>query len=181
MSSAIKILPHYTYEDYCNWEGRWELIDGIPNAMSPSPTPKHQLIGGNIIYELKSAIKKSGCTNCKVYEFIDIKIEENTIVQPDVSIVCKPITKNFLDFPAALVAEILSPATAFKDRHVKFSLYEQMGIRHFLIVDIDRKTIEINTHTNNKYELTTYSGGGAFPFILEDDCTIDVELFNIWE
>ncbi len=30
MNPAIKILPHYTYEDYCHWEGRWELIDGIP-------------------------------------------------------------------------------------------------------------------------------------------------------
>ncbi len=34
VSSAIKILPHYTYEDYCHWKGRWELIDGIPYAMS---------------------------------------------------------------------------------------------------------------------------------------------------
>ena len=75
MSSAIKILPHYTYEDYCNWEGRWELIDGIPYAMSPA-LPKlhpHQLIGGNIIYEFKMLSKKSRCKDCKVYEFIDIK------------------------------------------------------------------------------------------------------------
>ena len=42
MSSVIKILPYYTYEDYCHWEGRWELIDGIPYAMSPAPNPIHQ-------------------------------------------------------------------------------------------------------------------------------------------
>ncbi len=40
--SAVKLLPYYTYEDYCRWEGRWELIDGIPFAMSPAPTPRHQ-------------------------------------------------------------------------------------------------------------------------------------------
>ncbi len=89
----------------------------------------------------------------QVYDFIDIKVSEDTILQPDVSIVCKPITKNFLDFPATLVAEILSPATAFKDRHVKSSLYEQMGIKYFLIIDIDKKSIEINTLTNNQYQL----------------------------
>ncbi|HJY21679.1 MAG TPA: hypothetical protein VJ279_02270 [Hanamia sp.] len=33
--SAVKIQPYYTYKDYCAWEGRWELIDGIPFAMSP--------------------------------------------------------------------------------------------------------------------------------------------------
>ena len=49
--SAIKLLPHYTYEDYCNWEGRWELIDGIPFAMSPAPTPRHQWLIANIIAE----------------------------------------------------------------------------------------------------------------------------------
>jgi hypothetical protein len=40
MSSAVKILPYYTYEDYVQWEGKWELIDGIPYAMSPAHTPK---------------------------------------------------------------------------------------------------------------------------------------------
>jgi Uma2 family endonuclease len=133
VSSAIKI-PHYTYEDYCAWEGRWELIDGIPFAMSPAPTPQHQLIAGNLIYEFNKAIKKSGCKNCKVYVFIDVKFSEDTILQPDVLIVCKSILKNFLDFPAALVVEILSPATAFKDRNSKFFLYEKLGIKYFLLM-----------------------------------------------
>lgn len=181
MSSAIKILPHYTYEEYCHWEGRWELIDGIPFAMSPAPSPEHQLIGGNIIYELKNAIKKSGCKNCKVYEFIDVKIQEDTIVQPDVLIVCKPIKKKFLDFPATLVVEILSPATAFKDRNSKFSLYEKMGIKYFLIIDIDKKIIEINTLQDSQYQLAIYTGSEAFRFMLEEDCKIDVALNNIWE
>ena len=35
MQKAHEYLPHYTYEDYCMWEGNWELIDGIPYAMSP--------------------------------------------------------------------------------------------------------------------------------------------------
>ncbi len=181
MSSPVKILPHYTYEDYCQWEGRWELIDGIPYAMSPAPIPQHQLVGGNIIYELKDAIKRAKCKNCKVYEFIDVKIFEDTIVQPDVLIVCKPITKKFLDFPATLVVEILSPATALKDRNSKYALYEEMGIKYFLIIDVDKRSIEINTLDNQQYQLTTYSGTQPFHFILEDGCNMDVGLNNIWE
>jgi Uma2 family endonuclease len=181
MSSAIKILPHYTYEEYCLWEGRWELIDGIPYAMSPAPIPQHQRVSANLIYEFENAIRNKKCKHCKVYDFIDIKVSEDTILQPDVVIVCKPITKNFLDFPAALVVEILSPATAFKDRHVKFSLYEKMGIKYFLIVDIDKRTIEINILENQQYQLTNYSDDNPFHFLLDDDCNIDVELNNIWE
>ena len=141
----------------------------------------HQFIGGNLIYELNNAVKKSECKNCKVYEFIDVKIQEDTIVQPDALIVCKPITKNFLDFPAALVVEILSPSTAFKDRNSKFFLYEKMGIKHFLIIDIDKKIIEINTLQNSEYQLTTYTGSEACQFLLDDDCKINVDLNNIWE
>lgn len=59
MSSDIKILPHYTYDEYCQWEGRWELIEGIPYAMSPAPSPRHQWISANIKYELTGAIKKN--------------------------------------------------------------------------------------------------------------------------
>ncbi len=44
MQSAQKYRPYYTYENYCEWEGRWELIDGIPYAMSPLPVPAHQLL-----------------------------------------------------------------------------------------------------------------------------------------
>jgi len=39
MNVAHKYLPNYTYEDYCQWEGQWELIEGIPYAMSPLPIP----------------------------------------------------------------------------------------------------------------------------------------------
>ena len=116
-----------------------------------------------------------------MYDFIDVKVSEDTILQPDVSIVCKLITKNFLDFPATLVVEILSPATAFKDQHVKISLYEKMGIQHFLIVNIDKRSIEINTLSDQQYQLTNYTGESAYQFSLEEDCIIEVELNNIWE
>jgi hypothetical protein len=48
MGNAGKILPHYTYDDYVHWEGKWELIDGIPYAMSPAPVPKHQVVSNNL-------------------------------------------------------------------------------------------------------------------------------------
>ncbi|WP_262915581.1 Uma2 family endonuclease [Niabella ginsengisoli] len=58
MSSVNKLLPHYTYEDWVLWEGKWELIDGIPYAMSPSPMPRHQRIAAELRYEFTSALKE---------------------------------------------------------------------------------------------------------------------------
>ena len=179
--SAVKLLPYYTYEDYCNWEGRWELIEGIPFAMSPAPTPRHQWLVANIIFELRTAIKKSKCQHCKLYDFIDIKIEEDTILQPDCSIVCQPITKKFLDFPASLVVEILSPATALKDRHTKFSLYEKFGIKYYMIVDEEKEFVEIYMLQDNQYALISHSADAPFTFTLDGDCKFDLLIKNIWE
>lgn len=179
--SGYRLLPHYTYEDYLNWEGRWELIEGIPFAMSPAPTLRHQWLAANIIFELKSSIKKSKCKNCKVYDFIDVKIKEDTIVQPDCSIICKPTKKNFLDFAPSLVVEILSPTTALKDRHTKFTIYENFGIPYYIIVDAEKEFVEIYSLQDSKYVLQQNSPDKPFTFSFEDDCEIELLVKNIWE
>jgi len=179
--SAVKLLPYYTYDDYCHWEGRWELIDGIPFAMSPAPSLHHQWLAGKIITELSNSIKKSKCKHCKVYDFIDIKIEEDTILQPDCTVICKPTKRSFLDFPAALVVEILSPSTALKDLHTKFSIYEKFGIKYYMIVDEEKNEIEIYCLKKLKYVLQKSSLDIPFTFSVDDDCEIEVLLQNIWE
>lgn len=180
MSTAVKILPHYTYEDYCRWEGNWEVIEGIPYAMSPSPVPRHQNIAGNIFAEFKTSLKNSGC-KCNPYLPIDYVITDDNIVQPDVLIVCREIQKKFLDFPPALVVEILSPATALKDRNNKFTLYESQKIPYYLIVDIDKNEIEIyRMAENGKYSSELFSPLNPYTFQLDSDCSINVKLADIW-
>ena len=182
MSAAVKILPHYTYDEYCLWEGRWEIIEGIPYAMSPAPNPRHQWVSSNIKYEIKDAIKKTGCKNCKVYDFIDIKVSEDTVVQPDAVIVCKEITEVFLDFPATLVVEILSPSTAMKDRNNKFTIYQSQKIPYYIIIDVEKNEIEVyHLKENGKYQLEKIPTDLPYTFNLDTDCSVDVVLNNIWE
>lgn len=182
MSSATKILPYYTYDEYRQWEGRWEIIDGIPYAMSPAPVPRHQWVSVNIMSEFKAALKTAVCKHCKVYNAIDIKISDDTVVQPDAVIVCKEIGKPYLDFAPALVVEILSPATAMKDRNNKYYLYQAFKIRYYLIIDTDKNTVEIYLlNAEGKYELQEFTQEQPHTFQLEDGCSIPVVLKNIWE
>ena len=179
MSSAFKILPHYTYEDYEQWEGQWELIGGIPYAMSPQPVPKHQRISTNLCSEFRHALKS--CNNyCKVYQPIDYKITEHTILQPDMLVVCGNITKKYLDFAPALVAELLSPSTALKDRHTKFEIYQSQGIRYFLIISCDTEVVEVFELLDGKYELKDSGHDIAFPFKFED-CNTAIDFKEIWD
>ena len=178
MSSAYKILPHYNYEDYCRWEGQWELIDGIPYAMSPAPRPEHQTVAGNLHAEFRTALKRSGC-NCKVYQPIDYKISEDTILNPDLSIVCKSIKEAFLDFPPDLVVEILSPATVLKDRHTKFEIYQKEKIPYYIIVDVDNKAIEVYHLTDAIYTKKDVDQQHPFSFVLSD-CQFEIKFNDIW-
>jgi len=179
MSSASKYEHHYTYDDYCLWEGTWELIKGIRYAMIPKPDPQHQNANGNLYAAFKDALAKS-CRSCKVYLPIDWKIAEDTIVQPDLLIVCDKIEKKYLDFPPVLVVEILSPSTASKDRGEKMELYQQQQVKYYVFVDPHFKKVEIHEFVNGQYEPIAVNPE-TYPFALDSDCTADVSLLDIWE
>ena len=178
MSIAERYRPYYTYEEYCQWEGRWELIEGMPYAMSPAPVPAHQSVSVLLSFEFVKALKK--CKNCKLFQPLDWKIKEDTIVQPDLLIVCDKIEKKFLDFPPVLVVEILSPATASKDRGEKMELYQSQKVKYYLIVDPQFKKLEIYEYINTQYEPVSVNPE-IYLFTLHDNCTADVNLQDIWE
>jgi Uma2 family endonuclease len=179
MSGAVKILPYYTYEDYVQWEGRWELIDGIPHAMSPAPTPKHQIIANTLGALFYLALKDY--SHCKVAQFVDYKIAEDTIVQPDLSILCKPTTKKFIDFPPALVVEILSPSTALKDRHTKLDLYQQRGVPYYLIISPDSEEAEVFILENGEYTLKQKGSSFQYDFSFEGNCSSTIDFTELWK
>ena len=175
--SAVQLLPKYTYDDYVQWEGKWEVIRGIPYAMAPAPVLKHQYLASNLTTEFNIALKK--CKKCKVYQPIDYKISDETIIQPDVLIVCKEPKKKFLDFPPALVIEILSPATAMKDRHTKFDIYQQQKIPYYLIVSPEEEAIEVYELENEEYVLRKKEHAFSYTFVLES-CEATVDFNEIW-
>jgi Uma2 family endonuclease len=145
--------------------------------MSPQPTPKHQYIAANLTYAFIDNLKK--CKRCKVYQPIDFKISEDTIIQPDMLVVCKPITKKFLDFPPVLVAEILSPSTALKDRHTKFEIYQSQNIPYFIIISPDNEEAEI--YEMNKSEYTLMKSGHSFTCQFNfEDCSANIDFNQIW-
>src|SRR5687767_11845752 len=93
----------------------------MPYAMSPLPVPEHKIVCGNLFVVFKESLAHNR-KKCKAYLPLDWKISDDTIVQPGLLIVCKKIEKKYLDFPPVLVVEVLSPATASKDRREKMEI-----------------------------------------------------------
>lgn len=180
MSQVEKYRPYYTYEDYLGWEGRWELIDGLPYAMSPSPNGKHQRTVMRLGQFFLNSIEEVECATCQVYDFFDWKIAENTVLQPDVLVVCKPLeNENYLSFPPELVIEILSPSTALKDRREKFEIYQQQRVKYYIIVDPAFNKIEIFYCNNSLYEIAAVSPT-SFLFDLSG-CSVTVNFSKLFK
>ncbi len=146
-----KYLPHYTVADYRQWEGDWELWNGVPVAMTPSPFGPHQQAARMLIVQLTLALEAARC-GCEVLHELDWVIAEDTVVRPDVVVVCDGVPKQHLHSVPALVAEVLSASTASKDRTSKRELYARCGVGHYLIVDPDTQAIELLRLAGDRYE-----------------------------
>lgn len=171
-------LPNYSYKDYCLWEGNWELINGIPFSMAPIPVFKHQDVNTRILVQLRN--KLVNYKHCTAIMPIDWKINENTIVQPDVSVLCEKVTGSFLSSPPMLIFEIFSPSTIHKDRTIKFDIYESQGVKYYVMVNVDKKEIEIFELKKQKYELMKKTKNENFVFHLKK-CKVNFEFKTIWE
>jgi Uma2 family endonuclease len=143
-------LPSYTYEDYKLWEGDWELIYGVPYAMSPAPMIKHQSISNKISWELKNSLEN--CLNCQALLPVDWKIDKETVVQPDNLVIChEPRNEAYLTEAPEIIFEILSKSTASKDTNLKYNLYEKEGVKFYIIIDPLDEVVKIYKLVDGKY------------------------------
>lgn len=174
----VEDLPHYTYDDYVQWEGRWEIINGVPYAMSPAPVLKHQRLSLKIASQLDALLEN--CPKCSVYQAIDWKLTEDTVIQPDVLVICgeNPNEKR-LEITPVLVFEILSPSTSRKDRVLKYQLYEKMGVKYFCIVVPETNSAEVFVLNKEKYRETGEFNQGRISFDL-GPCELEIDFGEIF-
>lgn len=169
-------VPRYTVEEHALWEGEWELWSGSPVAMSPSPGMVHQTLVYRLTRALDEGIKREQCSRCRVYFDLDWRISNDTVLRPDVSVICDgPTNLAYLSQTPGLVAEILSDSTRQRDLLYKRDMYEKLGVKFYLIVDPDGELLL------NKLSQGRYRSSSEWRLQLEDDCEIDLDLSAIFE
>ncbi len=164
-------LPHYTYEDYKLWEGNWELIGGIPYAMAPSPVKIHQKLMGGVFALLNDSVQ---CSTVEVLISTDWKVYEDTIIRPDVAVVCGDENENFIAKTPAIAFEVVSPATARKDEGLKFGLYEREKVAYYVLVYPDTLIAKVYRNGERGFDKVGDFDRETFCFEL-DDCHIDFD------
>ncbi len=144
-----KAIEYYTYDDYLLWEGKWELFKGIPLAMTPSPTINHQAIAANILFELKKSI--AGCENCLVIAEQDWKIGNDTVLKPDIVLICDEPNDQYITKTPEIIVEVISKSSAKRDEVFKFELYESERVPYYIIVYPDEYKAKLYRLINGKY------------------------------
>ena len=168
--------PRYTYNDYKLWKDDWELVNGYPIHLSPSAVWKHSQALSRSNYQISKSLEENENCNCHVFIELDWKVNDFTVVRPDLMVVCETLKTDFLEFPPTLILEVLSPSTTEKDRTIKYEIYEAQGVKFYLLMDYIKKTTEVFELINNSYKQVDKS-------ILEIDqnCVIKFDFELIWK
>jgi Uma2 family endonuclease len=180
MSLALRKedLPRYTYADYARWEGRWELIDGVAYAMSPSPSFEHQRLSSKLARLLEEALDE--CPVCLPILDFDWKIDESTVVCPDNLVIChEPENQHYLTRAPALIFEILSPSTAAKDEGLKFRLYEVEGVAWYVVVNPVEQVLKLYRLHDGRYIKQADLAHETFEFDL-GPCRFTLDFARLW-
>jgi Uma2 family endonuclease len=159
----------WTYADYKEWEldpgERYELIDGVAFAMA-APNTEHQLIVSNLNGEFYNFLKGKKCkvipAPFDVRLFYEEDESDDTVVQPDLVVVCDPekLGKEGCNGAPDLVIEVLSPSNSAIEMHRKLDLYQDAGVREYWVIDPEQKLIEAFRLNNGHYEPSILRIGG---------------------
>ncbi|QID32567.1 Uma2 family endonuclease [Pampinifervens florentissimum] len=144
----LRHLPHYTYEDYARWQGDWELIEGIPYAMA-SPTGIHRVVVFWLQRLLAKEPEKNPC-DCEVVSEVDWVISEDTVLRPDVAILCEEGEEYIRETPL-LVAEVVSKSTKKHYEGLKFEKYEEAGVPYHLLLYPETKSWKVYRNTQEGF------------------------------
>ncbi|MFO0972180.1 MAG: Uma2 family endonuclease [Phycisphaerae bacterium] len=144
---------------------RYEIIDG-DLSMSPSPVTRHQVIVGNLFAILREHVRRHALGRVFIAPF-DVVLGNMDVVEPDVIFVSTQraaiVTDRNIQGVPDLLVEVLSPATAERDRRTKRNLYARAGVPWYWLVDPDaNELVELQLVGRDYGERSRVAATGAF-------------------
>jgi len=167
----------FTYADYKEWElkegERYELIHGEAFAMA-MPNAGHQTIVAEIFGQLHNYLHGKPC---RVFPApFDVRLfyaeneRDDTVVQPDIMVVCdkSKIGNEGIRGAPDFVIEILSPSNTTKEMGRKFRLYQKAGVREYWVVNPEDAILDTFLFDGNVIRFHSYTAAdkanvGIFP------------------
>ncbi len=179
---TLAYQEHYTVDDYVLWKGDWELIGGMPYAMSPSPSVTHQMVSTNLAAFLKNSLDNTeqhrNCKDCIVLMETDWQVANHTVVRPDIMVLCQKIGEKVITTPD-LIMEVVSHSSTKRDEQMKFELYQREGVPYYVLVYPDKQLAKAYYHQPGKYQkLADYSSEKSDFEV--GNCSLKVDFGAVW-
>ena len=138
-------LPRMTFEEFLDWcdgETRAEWVDGVVVLMSPNCLTHQDLAG--FLYSLLSAFIRAHQLGRVWFAPVLMRLPSRPSGrEPDLVFVSNEhadrLRETYIDGPADLAVEILSPESDARDRGEKFVEYEAAGIPEYWLIDPPRQ------------------------------------------
>lgn len=155
-----------SFEEFLAWcdEDTWaEWVDGEVIMFSPA-SAGHQDIGGFLETALRVFAEVHDLGRVFRAPFVMRMLERPSGREPDLIFVQRErrdlIKANYLDGPADVAVEIVSPESIGRDRGDKFVEYERAGIREYWLIDPDRQAAEFyELGADGRYRLAPIEEG----------------------
>ena len=169
----------YTYADYKNWElkegERYELIRGriVPMFGAATAMPRmdirHQTVSRKIFLRLGNHLE--GMPYQAFYAPLDVRLfykegeGDDTVVQPDIMVVCdeSKIGDEGIRGAPDLAIEILSPSNTAIEMEEKRRLYQDAGVREYWVVDPENKRVTVYSFRDDGVLTETYESADTAP------------------
>ena len=181
---ALPQGKYYTAEDFYNTpeDIHTELIEGQLIYMD-TPNTQHQRILGRLLFIIGNYIH-SKSNKCEVFSIpfgVQLRKEDDTVVMPDISVICDPDKieeRGCLGAPDWII-EIVSPSNPKHDYITKLSLYSNANVREYWIVDAEQNKIHVYDMRDNKLVLNHYTFHDKIKVGIYEDLYIDFSDFNL--
>jgi len=177
---ALQQPRTYTEEDYYSLpeDVRAELIDGQIYYMA-APSRIHQKILGILHATIYNYINSQN-GSCEVYPApfaVKLFDDKETIVEPDLSVICDPnkLTDKGCSGAPDWIIEIISPSNPGHDYIRKLNLYANAGVREYWIVDPQNKAILVFFFEKTAFEELSYTFHDKIKANIFHDLSIDFQ------
>ena len=165
----VRPMPTMTYEEFLDWADEdtyAEWVDGKVELMSPASV-NHQNVSGFLASLLRfhAEDNDAGQTLAAPFQMRLSNVRRGR--EPDLLFVRKEnvihLQNSYLDGPADLAVEIISPESALRDRGAKYAEYEAGGVREYWIVDADARRADFFVlDTEGRYQRASPDENGKY-------------------
>lgn len=165
MQTAFISTETFTQKEFKRWLderpasdlNHYELLRGRI-VMSPPAGWPHGSVGARILTRIANFVDTHGLGQV-LDSSAGYDLPSGDTVEPDVSFISAarlaagpaPQPGQFLRIVPNLIVEILSPATAQKDRTEKKAIYEENGVEEYWIVDTMRREITVHMLSGKRF------------------------------